>query len=172
MWPLFWVLGFASHCGFFSSLGYIKMENKILLILGVGDDRTVEKEALAYAAEQGVRMDVIEVLDSHLYHYGKNDYIVPSYARTQFLYHIQDNLNNDSRWRKQVLKQRAAERGVSLRYAALETDEPIPYIVKVLEKGYSRLFVPRQKRKRLPLRQPGTIFDRLQEVTNVPVTVC
>jgi hypothetical protein len=148
------------------------MESNILLILGIGDDRTVEKEAFGYAVEHGCCLDVIDVLDSHLYHYGKNDYIVPSYARTQFLFHIQDNLNKDSQRRKESLEQKAADKGIRLRYTTLETDDPIPHIVKVLAKGYEHLFVPRQKRAWLPLRQPKTIFDQIKAMTDVPVTAC
>ena len=149
------------------------MQTKILLILGVGDDRAIEKEAFGYAVEHGSQLDVIEVLDSHLYHYGKNDYIVPAYARTQFLYHVQESLNSESRRRKQALEQQAAEAGVVVRYQTLETDEPAPHIIKVLSKGgYDRVFVPWQKRRRLPLRQPGPLSAQLQKMTQVPLTVC
>lgn len=148
------------------------MQNKILLVLGIGDDREAEQRAIGYATVHGLQLDVIEVLDSHLYHYGKNDYIVPSYARTQFLFHIQDNLYRDSRHRKQRLNRRAVEAGIVLRYSALETDEPFPHIVKALEKGYTHLFIPMQKRKWLPLIQPKAIQERLRIATKIPVTAC
>ena len=148
------------------------MQAKILLILGIGEGQAAEQRAFDYASENSMRLDVIDVLDSHLYHYGKNDYIIPSYARTQFLFHIQDNLFRDSRRRAQQLRRKAAQWGVALRYTALETDEPFPHILKTMEKGYSRLFVPMKKRKWLPLRQPKSLQDRLRGATAIPVSAC
>jgi len=148
------------------------MTDKILLVLGFGNEADAEATAFDYAVTNGMGLDVLDVLDSHLYHYGKNDHVIPSYARTQFLFHIQDNLRKESELRKDKLIRKSDEKGVHMRYGPLETDDPIPSIVKIAEKGYCRIFMPKEKRKRLPLNQRKTHFDKLRKLTSVPIEAC
>lgn len=148
------------------------MSDRVLLVLGFGNEADAESSAFDYAGANGLGLDVLDVLDSHLYHYGKNDIIVPSYARTQFLFHIQDNLRRQSKLRNAALMQKSDKKGIHLRYGALETDDPIPSIAKIAAKGYQCIFMPREKRKLFPLNQRKTHSDRVRKLTSTPVEVC
>jgi len=117
-------------------------------------------------------LDVLDILDSHLFHYGNNDVIVPGYARTQFLFHIQDNLRKDSQARREELLEKSDKKGVHLRYGPLESNDPIPHVAKFAQKGYRRIFMPKEKRKCIPLTQRKTHFDKMRKLTSIPIEVC
>ena len=148
------------------------MNDRILLVLGFGNGAGAEATAFEYAVANSMDLDVLDVLDSHLFFYGKNDTIIPGYARTQFIYHIQDNLRKESESRRDKLLRKSAEKGVHLRYGPLETDDPIPPILKIAEKGYCRIFMPKEKRKWLPLNQRKTHLDQLRKMTSIPIEAC
>jgi hypothetical protein len=148
------------------------MNDRVLLVLGFGNEAEAEASAFDYAAANELGLDVLDVLDSHLYHYGKNDIIVPGYARTQFLFHIQDNLRRQSQRREAELLKKSDDHDIHLRYGSLETDDPIPSIVKIAAKGYQRIFIPEEKRKLFPLNQRKTHSDRLRPLTSIPLEVC
>jgi hypothetical protein len=147
------------------------MSTEVLLIVGLSDGGEATERALAYAREASRGVLALLVLNSHLYHYGHNDVIVPGYARTQFLLHIQEQIAQQGAARTAALQQRAAECGVALRVLSVETEDPIPVILRIAARGYEGIFVSRKPRRIFPLFEK-TLERQLRKAFSTTVVAC
>lgn len=134
-------------------------------------DQPAIDAAFNWAVDSNKKIVVLQLLDSHLYSYGKNDYIVPSYARTQFLMHIQTNMEEDGAEREKQLLRRAEQMNIAMVIKTVETDDAAGFVTQEAGKGYDRIFVPREKRALFPVLREPTLAKALRKKGLGPVAV-
>lgn len=139
------------------------MNRKVLLISEPEHDEVAVEWALDLARHCSCTLVVIQILDSRLYHYGRNDVVVPSYARTQFLYHVHEELLRQGEEREAALKRKAAEIGVGVEILSVESDDARDFVIPEAQKGYRYIFLPKVKRKWFPLFGNATIEETLRK---------
>jgi hypothetical protein len=83
------------------------------LLLRLQDLPSVLDQAVAYAQSHDVRLEVLLILGSHLYHYGHNDVVVPGKARAGFLTYVAEQVAEEGRRLGERVLSQAAERGVA-----------------------------------------------------------
>lgn len=138
-------------------------DDSALLIVGTSESGRVEEYALQYARSFSCDLDVLQILNSHLYHYGRSDVIVPGYARTQFLCHVQDELQRHGDRYATELRRRAERLGVRVNVRTEETDDAAEAVCREAAKGYAFIFIPEEKRGIFPLFNRGTVEDALRK---------
>ena len=148
------------------------MEDKVLLITHPEKRGPAEDAAIEYAASNGCSMVVLFVLDSFLFHYGKSDWIVPGYARCQYLFHVRDDLLRQAMDREAAIRARAEAFGVEVRVSVAEHSNFEEVVISEVSKGYARVFVDREKKKLFPLFGCHTLESMLQRKGFQNVVAC
>lgn len=139
------------------------MSDRVLLISSLERAGLTEDVAMDYATSNGCVLDILLVLSSHLFHYGKNDVVVPGNARCQFLFHIRLDLLRQAWELEKVLKEKAAELGLQIRISMAELDDCEDAMIREASRGYKLIFVPKEKKKRFPLFGNATWEKTLQK---------
>lgn len=147
------------------------MGSPILLIVNLSDGPDAEDAALHAARSSSTRVVALLLLNSHLYHYGHNDVIVPGYARTQFLLHIQEEVSRCASERIAALKKKASDKGIILEVVCLESEDPLPLALGYAKKGYERIFICKERKKWFPLFRK-TLEQCLKKEALSPVVAC
>jgi hypothetical protein len=138
------------------------MKEEVLFITRPDQKGPAEDAALEFADSSGCSVAVLFVLDSDLFHYGRNDWIVPGYARSQFLFHVRYDLLRQAREREISMKAKGEARGLEIRVSTAEAECFEETVTREVSKGYRRVFVNREKKKRFPLFGRKTLENMLQ----------
>jgi hypothetical protein len=148
------------------------MNRRILFITRPDQQGLAEDVAMEYASANKCSFVVLFILDSHLYHYGNNDVVVPGYARSQFLFHIRTDLLRQAAERESSLRAKAEEFGLDIRVSMAEVDNFEEKMIKEASKGYRFVFVNRERRKLFPLFCSKTMEKMLQRKGFENVVAC
>lgn len=138
------------------------MEGEVLFITRPDQKGAAEDHAIEYAGSNGYAMAVLFILDSPLFHYGKSDWVVPGYARCQFLFHVRYDLLRQACEREIAMRAKAEPRGLEVRVTTVEADDFEAAVIREASKGYRRVFVNREKKKLFPLTGSKTLESMLQ----------
>jgi hypothetical protein len=138
------------------------MKEEVLFITRPDQKGPAEDAAMEYAESNGCSLAVLFVLDSPLFHYGKSDWIVPGYARSQFLFHVRYDLLRHACEREISMRAKADAGGMEIRVSMAEADDFEGTVIREASRGYRRVFVNREKKKRFPLFGNGReTLDRM-----------
>jgi hypothetical protein len=129
------------------------MEEKVLLIVGIGDSGLAEAAAMAYAKDNSSTVVALQILTSNLYHYGHNDLIATRPSKRDFLLYIRSEAVGQGREDAERLAREAEQCGVSMEIVPVETEDVNSTVITEAKKGYGAVFVPKERRKIFPLLQ-------------------
>ena len=143
----------------------------ILLIL-VGDDcaRAISA-AIDHAKLTSGKLRVIQILTSSLYHYGHQDLVATRPSKREFLLYIRDEVLRRGRAEIQALEQTARDTGVALEVYTVESEDIHSAAISEAQKEYDVVFLPRQKKKLLPLFKK-TLAGYLQKKISGKIIEC
>jgi hypothetical protein len=127
------------------------VQEKVLLITGFGNSGAAEAAAMDYAKNTSSALVALQVVTSHLYHYGHVDLIATRPSKRDFLLYIREEMVTKARIEAIRLKEVATQSGVDLEVVTVETEDVQRTVIGEAKHGYSAVFAPRQKRKIFPL---------------------
>jgi hypothetical protein len=154
------------------STGYKPMRKRALFITRPDQTGAAEDAAIKYANSNGCSLHVLFVLTSDLFHYGKNDWVVPGYARSQFLFHIRYELLRHAEEREVSMREKAGACGVEISFSMAETEVFEDSVLREASSGYERIFMNWEKKKFFPLFGGKTLANLLQRKGIENVVAC
>ncbi|HPQ44970.1 MAG TPA: hypothetical protein PKZ42_12175 [Syntrophales bacterium] len=123
----------------------------ILIVLNGGNTEKAVKEAFRVAQDESRRVKVLQILDSGLYFYGHNDLVAPRLSKRTYLFYIREQVLEKGKQEAEELRERARTIGITLEVAPVETDDVIATVIAEAKRGYELIFLPKKKKKLLPL---------------------
>jgi hypothetical protein len=147
------------------------LDNKVLLVTGIGNSTGAEAAAFAYAKENSSTVVAFRVVTSNLYHYGHVDLIATRPSKRDFLLYIREEMVARAESEAERLQGLARGQGISLEIRSVETEDVRSTVVGEAKRGYCAVFMPLQKRKIFPLlernlgrelkkKAPCRVFER------------
>jgi hypothetical protein len=134
-----------------------------VLIIRLQDPSSIATRALEYAQAHDERLSVLLIMDSHLYHYGHSDVVVPGLARTRFLTHVLDQVTAAGRQRAEEIISAATARGVAVEIKPILEENYLPLLQQALLRGSGPIFVAKARRRRFPLLEKDQVFAALKK---------
>ena len=131
-------------------------------------EQRIAEQAFVYAKEHAKRVVALQILNSDLFHWGFNDIILPSPAKTKFIGYIREELLRRSRESAIRLKEMAQRNKVPLEIRKVETREPSSAVFEEAEKGYDRIFMEKEKKRLFPIFKK-TIEQQLRKGVSTPI---
>lgn len=135
-----------------------------------GEGRAIE-EAFRYAESTSKRVVALQVLSSHLYHWGRCDSILSGPGKARFLIYVRDEVLRRSREKAEILHQSAQERGIAIEIRSVESEDPGSAIIEEAEKGYESIFLPKQRKGLFPLFEK-TLTQHLHKRVSSRIIEC
>jgi hypothetical protein len=146
-------------------------QEKILLILTGEESANAEEAAFNYANSASKKLVVLQILTSHLYHYGHQDIIATRPSKRQFLLHIRDEILERGEVKAKAMAERAQREGIGLQILSVESEDILSTAAEEARKGYDIVFLQRKKRKLFPLFE-RTLARHLRKKTDSKVVEC
>ena len=103
------------------------------------DRNTVEK-AFEHASSFSKKVVVLQILGSNLYFY-VNDIILVGPAKQRFRSYIHDEMMGRARDREKELQTKADEKGISLEFGIVDSDDSESIVLEEASKGYDAIFL-------------------------------
>ena len=128
---------------------------------GRGDGRAIEK-AFRYAESTSKRVVALQVLTSHLYHWGRCDSILSGPGKARFLIYVRDEVLRRGMEKAKGLQERAQKRGISLEIRSVESEDPASSVLEEAKKGYHIIFLPEERKSLFPIFEK-TLAQHLQK---------
>ncbi len=147
------------------------MKDSILVVyLGDGSLKAVEK-ALSSAKSGAIKVRVLMILDSELYHYGHVDLVAPRLNKQRFLLYIREQVLEKGRSVAEELRAKALSMCVPLEIDSVETDDLILAVVTEAQKGYKAIYLEKEKKKMFPLLKKN-IASEIRKIPGARVIEC
>jgi hypothetical protein len=73
--------------------------------------------------------------------------------------------------REKTLREWAQRRGISLEIQTVESQDPASVAVEEAKKGYDRIFLPKEKKRRFPILKK-TVEEHLRKEISIPLVPC
>ena len=127
------------------------MGKGILLVFNGSDSQNAEEAAFADPRAGSEGITVLQILHSDLYHYGQNDLVATRPSKRDFLHYIRDEVLSAAREKADALRQRAEGMHVLIEVLAKETEDPASAIIEEAGRGYSAIFLPKERHRTFPL---------------------
>lgn len=135
-----------------------------------GDGAAIE-EAFRYAESTSKKVVALQILSSHLYHWGRNDSILSGPGKARFLIYVRDEVLRRGKDREKELQERAQRRGIALEIRSVESEDPASTVVEEAEKGYDSVFLPRQRKGLFPIFEK-TLTHHLHKKVSSHIIEC
>ena len=143
----------------------------ILIVLNGGNSEHAVEEAFRAAQSDSRKVKVLQILDSGLYFYGHNDLVAPRLSKRTYLFYIREQVLERGKIEAGELHEKARNMGISLEIDPVETDDVILTVIAEAKKGYELIFLPKKKRKLLPLLKRN-LPNRLRKNVSARVIEC
>lgn len=147
------------------------MDRPILLILTGDDCGNAIKAAFSHAKLSSKRLQVIQILTSDLYHYGRQDLVATRPSKRQFLLYIRDEVLKRAETEAQALEETAREMEVSLGIHSIESEDILSAALSEAKKGYDVIFLPKQHKMLFPLFK-RTLAEYLRKRVSSRIVPC
>ena len=144
------------------------MGKGVLLVLQGAASEKAEDAAFSDPRAYSEGMTVLQILDSDLYHYGHNDLVATRPSKRDFLHYIRHEVVVTAKEKSEALNRKADRLGVKVKVVISETEDAASAIIEEAGKGYSTVFLPREKRKIFPLLRKN-IEKELRKRLSCPV---
>jgi hypothetical protein len=135
-----------------------------------GDGRAIE-EAFRYAESTSKKVVALQILTSHLYHWGRNDSILSGPGKARFLIYVRDEVLRRGKDRAKELQERAQNRGISLKIRSVESEHPVSTVIQEAEKGYDSIFLPKKRKGLFPIFEK-TLAQHLHKKVSSHIIEC
>ena len=133
------------------------------LLLRLQDVPSVVDQAVAYAQSHGVRLEVLLILGSHLYHYGHNDVVVPGKARAGFLTYVAAQVAEEGKRLGERILSQAAERGIRATVKPILEEDCVTLLDHALAEGSGPVLKSRNKRCLFPIFKSDPVAAALRK---------
>lgn len=147
------------------------MSTRILLILTGNNCENAIKAGLAHAQSTSKKLRVLQILASELYHYGHQDLVSTRPSKRDFLLHIRNEVLERGNSEVRRIQNEAHDLGVCLDINSIESENAFSVSLSEAEKRYDVVFLPKQKKRLLPLFQP-TLADYLRKKIRGMIVEC
>lgn len=144
----------------------------ILIVLNGGNSENAVDEAFRVAQSDARKIKVLQILDSDLYFYGRNDLVAPRLNKTRYLLYIRELVLEQGKIEAGELRERARKMGISLEIDPVETDDVLSFVMAEANKGYEKIFLPKEKKKLFPLLKRRTLEERLRKKDIQNIVAC
>jgi hypothetical protein len=134
------------------------------------EERAVER-AFTYAESKSKNVIALQILNSDLYHYGHTDLLLPGPGKKRFLNYVRDELLKKGNEREKTLREWAQRRGISLEVRTVESQDPASVAIEEAKKGYDKIFLPKEKKRRFPILKK-TVEEHLRKEISIPLVPC
>lgn len=143
------------------------LKNDILIVYnGSGSEHAVE-EGFRAAQSSSRKAKVLQILDSELYHYGRNDLVAPRLNKQRFLLYIRDQVLERGLIEADQLREKARNMGVPLEIdpidPVVETDDVLSTVIAEAKKGYEMIYLAKEKKRLFPLLGNRTLEQSLRK---------
>ena len=143
------------------------LKNDILIVYnGSGSEHAVE-EGFRAAQSSARKAKVLQILDSELYHYGRNDLVAPRLNKQRFLLYIRDQVLERGLIEADQLREKARNMGVPLEIdpidPVVETDDVLSTVIAEAKKGYEMIYLAKEKKRLFPLLGNRTLEQSLRK---------
>lgn len=128
------------------------MKDILIVFNGNVSEHAVE-EGFRTARSSSMKVKVLQILDSDLYHYGHNDLVAPRLNKQRFLLYIRDQVLERGEKEAGEVRAKARSMGVSLEIDPVETDDVVSTAVAEAKNGYEAVYLAKEKKKLFPLLQ-------------------
>ena len=143
----------------------------MLLILSGEDCREAIRNAFRHAKSSSKRLQVTQILSSNLYSYGHQDLVATRPSKREFLLYIREEVLKRGEEEILALKKLAGEMEISLEVNTIESEDVLSAALLEAKKGYDIVFIPKQKKKLLPLFK-RTLYRYLQKNFSGRIVPC
>jgi len=143
----------------------------MLLILSGEDCREAIRNAFRHAKSGSKRLQVTQILSSNLYPYGHQDLVATRPSKREFLLYIREEVLKRGEEEILALKKLAGEMEISLEVNTIESEDVLSAALLEAKKGYDIVFIPKQKKKLLPLFK-RTLYRYLQKNFSGRIVPC
>jgi hypothetical protein len=144
----------------------VVLKNDILIVYnGSGSEHAVE-EGFRAAQSSSTKAKVLQILDSELYHYGRNDLVAPRLNKQRFLLYIRDQVLERGLIEADQLREKARNMGVPLEIDPVdpaEADDVLSTVIEEAEKGYEMIYLAKEKKRLFPLLGNRTLEQSLRK---------
>jgi hypothetical protein len=145
----------------------VVLKNDILIVYnGSGSEHAVE-EGFRAAQSSSRKAKVLQILDSELYHYGRNDLVAPRLNKQRFLLYIRDQVLERGLIEADQLREKARNMGVPLEIdpidPVVETDDVVSTVIAEAKKGYEMIYLAKEKKRLFPLLGKRTLEQSLRK---------
>jgi hypothetical protein len=127
------------------------MGKGVLLIHNGTDSHEAEEAAFNDPRAGSEGITIFQILHSDLYHYGHNDLVATRPSKRDFLHYVRDDVLTMAREKSDALRQRAEAMHILIEVLAKETEDPASAIIEEAGRGYSAVFLPKEKHTTFPL---------------------
>ena len=146
------------------------MMKDILIVLNGSNSENVVEEAFRAAQSDSRKVKVLQILDSGLYFYGHNDLVAPRLSKRTFLLYIREQVLERGKIEAGELCEKARNMGVSLEIDPVETDDVISTVIAEAKKGYEKIFLPKEKKKLIPIFKKNLEQNLKREVSSLIIS--
>ena len=146
-------------------------DRPMLLILSGEDCREAIRNAFSHAKSSSKRLQVTQILSSNLYSYGHQDLVATRPFKREFLLYIREEVLKCGEAEILALKKMAGEMEISLEVNTIESEDVLSAALLEAKKGYDIVFIPKQKKKLLPLFK-RTLYRYLQKNFSGRIVPC
>jgi len=135
-----------------------------------GDGRAIE-EAFRCAESTSKKVVALQILTSHLYHWGRCDSILSGPGKVRFLIYVRDEVIRRGKEKAKELRGRAQSRGISLEIRSVESEDPASTVVEEAGKGYQSIFLPKKRKVLFPIFEK-TLAQHLHKKISSQIIEC
>jgi len=147
------------------------VKDSILVVyLSDGSMKAVEK-ALSTAQSGAIKVRVLLILDSELYHYGHIDLVAPRLNKQRFLLYIREQVLEKGRTVAEDIRGKAISIGVPIEIDSVETDDLVLTVINEAKRGYKAIYLEKEKKKIFPLLKKN-LASEIRKIAGVKVIEC
>ena len=147
------------------------MKDSILVVYhSDGSMKAVEK-ALRSAQSGALKVRVLLILDSELYHYGHIDLVAPRLNKQRFLLYIREQVLEKGRSVAEDLRGKALSMCVPIEIDSVETDDLVLTVITEAKRGYKVIYLEKEKKKMFPLLKKN-LATEVRKIPGARVIEC
>jgi len=147
------------------------VKDRILVVYqSEGGMKAVER-ALRSAQSGAIKVRVLLILDSELYHYGHIDLVAPRLNKQRFLLYIREQVLEKGRKTAEDIREKALGLSVPVEIESVETDDLARTVLTEAQKGYKAIYLEKEKKKMFPLLKKN-LASEIRKIPGARVIEC
>jgi hypothetical protein len=147
------------------------VEDIIMAIHSSDESMKAVERALRSAQSRAIKVRVLLILDSELYHYGHVDLVAPRLNKQRFLLYIREQVLEKGRRIEEDIRGKAMNMSVPIEIDSIETDDLALTIITEAKRGCKAIYLEKEKKKIFPLLKKN-LASEIRKKSGVRVIEC